>query len=242
MLTELVNRILELNDPQFVEINGRDYTNQSLDMIPEPMPVALKVQTLETIPTYIAECDYFDSEDDIFIHVEDFNTVSVFADLVEKTNQRPKYLECSFHMDRDSIAVTGSIEYMDIERFIINLRTNFIQTNALAEVIRLVGNVKDENIKTVADDGISQQVTVNSGVGRLDAVVIPNPVRLQPYRTFLEIEQPESLFLLRMRQGINGDMPECALFQADGGMWKLEAVKRIKAWLNDKISGTTIIG
>lgn len=45
---------------------------------------------------------------------------------------------------------------------------------------------------------------------------------LRPFRTFLEVEQPESEFLLRVDpdEGIG-------FFEADGGIWKLEAKKNI---------------
>ena len=47
-------------------------------------------------------------------------------------------------------------------------------------------------------------------------------VMLRPFRTFLEVEQPESEFLLRVDpdEGIG-------FFEADGGIWKLEAKKNI---------------
>ena len=47
-------------------------------------------------------------------------------------------------------------------------------------------------------------------------------VRLRPFRTFLEVEQPESEFLLLVDadKGIG-------LFEADGGVWKLEAKRNI---------------
>lgn len=57
----------------------------------------------------------------------------------------------------------------------------------------------------------------------LNAVVEIKPrVMLRPFRTFLEVEQPESEFLLRVDpdEGIG-------FFEADGGIWKLEAKKNI---------------
>lgn len=47
-------------------------------------------------------------------------------------------------------------------------------------------------------------------------------IQLQPFRTFLEVPQPESEFLLRVdpNEGIG-------FFEADGGVWKLEAKRNI---------------
>lgn len=64
--------------------------------------------------------------------------------------------------------------------------------------------------------------------------VIPNPVTLVAYRTFSQVEQPESLYIFRMqdRNGI-----QCALYEADGGAWKIDAMRRIKAYLEAALEG-----
>lgn len=54
-----------------------------------------------------------------------------------------------------------------------------------------------------------------------------------PFRTFIEIEQPESEFLLRAKKGYEGI--EFALFEADGGAWKKEAIDNIAAYLKENL-------
>ncbi|HUW08460.1 MAG TPA: hypothetical protein VM537_01965, partial [Anaerolineae bacterium] len=79
---------------------------------------------------------------------------------------------------------------------------------------------------------VSQTVSVRRGMSQTTQVVVPNPVTLKPYRTFREIDQPESPFLLRARNPKNEEgVPEFALFEADGGAWRLTAVERIKDYL-----------
>ena len=51
-----------------------------------------------------------------------------------------------------------------------------------------------------------------------------------------EIDQPESMFLFRMRQE-SGEV-RCALFEADGGAWQLNAV----AGINDYLSSCLTVG
>lgn len=55
-------------------------------------------------------------------------------------------------------------------------------------------------------------------------------VKLKPYRTFFEVEQPESEFLLRI-----GDGGQVGLFEADGGMWKMTARYTIKSYLQEAL-------
>jgi len=66
-------------------------------------------------------------------------------------------------------------------------------------------------------------------------------VVLRPYRTFLEIEQPASAFVFRLRRGREGELPTCALFEADGGRWKLEAIERIRDYLKEQLSEIAVI-
>jgi len=73
---------------------------------------------------------------------------------------------------------------------------------------------------------------VRKGGACLEAAAVPNPVMLAPYRTFPEVEQPASPFVLRLKQGPEGGRPSLALFEADGGKWQLEAVKRVRTYLS----------
>ena len=76
-----------------------------------------------------------------------------------------------------------------------------------------------------------QTVEARQGVA-LNALVEVKPrVLLRPFRTFLEVEQPESEFLLRVDpdEGIG-------FFEADGGIWKLEAKKNIADYFNANLA------
>ena len=64
---------------------------------------------------------------------------------------------------------------------------------------------------------------------------------LQPFRTFVEVAQPESEFLLRIN-----DRGEIGFFPADGGVWKLEATRNVAAYFEDKLkdmieAGTVVV-
>ena len=55
-------------------------------------------------------------------------------------------------------------------------------------------------------------------------------VSLAPFRTFLEVEQPESEFLLRVSED-----GKIGLFEADGGVWKLEAKQNICQYFDERL-------
>ncbi|MNI88466.1 hypothetical protein D3C73_1457690 [compost metagenome] len=93
-------------------------------------------------------------------------------------------------------------------------------------MLRLVGNIKEQQIRSTGDDGISQAVTTSGGVKLVTDEKVPNPVQLKPFRTFVEVPQPVCSFVFRLQDG-----PRAAIFEADGGAWKLQAIASIKEYL-----------
>ena len=113
-------------------------------------------------------------------------------------------------------------QFASLHDFRLNLLTCFAPTperNKLLESLRLVKkNTAIEN----SDDGLNQSLVVKAGVDLVSSVPLPNPVSLAPYRTFLEVQQPVSDFLLRMDGGGEGRV-QARLVLVDGGMWDLAA-------------------
>ena len=98
------------------------------------------------------------------------------------------------------------------------------------------------SVRETKDDGVAQEVSTSRGVHVLSASRVPNPVFLKPFRTFLEVEQPESGFVLRMKPGGPGqEKPQIALFECDGGRWEVQAVESIAAWLTEQVPGVAVI-
>jgi hypothetical protein len=92
------------------------------------------------------------------------------------------------------------------------------------------------------DDGITQKVSIKRGLsGALkDQVSLKPVVKLSPYRTFREVEQPESEFLLRVRLDSN-DVPTVALFEADGGAWINQATENIVQYIQSIVPTIPVI-
>ena len=90
-----------------------------------------------------------------------------------------------------------------------------------------------EDSVTNKDDGFAQTITVKSGINHFIKQEIKNPVMLTPYRTFLEVEQPTSGYLLRVERV--GKQPYFYLYETDGGMWAFDAIANIKTWLEETL-------
>ena len=121
--------------------------------------------------------------------------------------------------------------WRDRETALIELRSLFIPNDGTAYLLDLLSRMSDENTVSTNDNGVTQTVEARQGVA-LNAVVDIKPrIQLQPFRTFLEVNQPESEFLLRVdsEKGIG-------FFEADGGIWKLEAKRNIAQYFKNNLS------
>lgn len=121
--------------------------------------------------------------------------------------------------------------FHETEQLIIALQSKFTKTKDRDLLLKVIGNVKEENVRQTGDNGIAQAVTIKTGVASADDVLVPNPVTLAPYRTFLEVVQPESDFIFRMKDG-----PRGAIFEADGGAWRNQAIENIRAYLSEELA------
>jgi hypothetical protein len=123
---------------------------------------------------------------------------------------------------------------MDPEAFVIALQSMFVEDPPLKALLSLAQNLTAENVSIAEDDGISQKATVRQGVSLKTTRKIEPKVKLAPFRTFREVPQPSSVFLFRLRSR-EDNTPECALFEADGGAWKLQAVNNIAQYLSEEL-------
>lgn len=235
MLKEALEYIISLGKVHEHRIGDQVYSDKTLYAVKEPVAEPLVVHNLTGLVDYLNS--NYDKLNPVLVQVEGPTEVNVYSTF-SRDRRRNHYLHVN--------ALLPSIpfgRFMDLESFNILLQSCFVPNEDRAKVLRIVGNIKEETVKTFGDDGVSQQVTAKTGVATVENVVVPNPVRLKPFRTFVEIMQPESEFVFRMRSG-----PEAALIEADGGAWKLEAIQRIKDYLTKALKkkiadgSVTIIG
>ena len=110
------------------------------------------------------------------------------------------------------------------------LRSLYIPNEGTDYLLKLLGSITSESKVTSSDNGVTQAVEAKSGISLMQKVDIRPRVSLKPFRTFIEVEQPESLFLLR----ISGS-GEIGLYEADGGVWKLEATRNVAAYFEKEL-------
>jgi len=239
MIKEAIEKILSLADVKVIDhfLNeDRMFTTSPIYPVLEPVPATLTGSTLHALVDYVKYEFDVSSQIESFIHIENHRKVSFISPIFGGFNQRYTHYTVTHEVKEFHYG-----QYMDIESFIVGIQSFFIQDENTAAILQIAGNVTHDARMDVNDNGYTQTVTAKTGIARVGNVPVPNPVTLRPYRTFLEVEnQPSCLFVFRMRQTDN--RPECALFEADSGLWKLEAIKEIKSWLMDNAPAIEIIG
>ncbi len=250
MIEKAIEKILTLAKIQVFENDDGFYINDSkLHRLKRPdewKPEPIALNTLTSLVDYILinpdNIQGLNSGDSgFFIHIADFDSVRLLAPIAPKNeNERFCYVKAT-----SKKKVFAFDYYHSIEDFIIGLQSDFVVAadgkDDTAAIIELLGKLANEHVKTNTDDGFCQTIQVKTGLTTKSNVKVKNPVVVRPFRTFIEIDQPETLAVLRFRNRKDGDAPEVALFESGGGSWRMEAINRIKDYLTERLPGFKII-
>ncbi len=236
MLKTFIEKIesMALKGAGIVEVDGRKLCAVPMNPIRQSMPDALKVRTLQGVINYIATTNREDDQDNLVINVESYNMVRLCSKLVGAEQQRAEFCRAEPFEVKHQFGMN-----LPLDQFLVYVQSCFVQDGNTAKILRTLGNVVVGATAEYSDDGVTQHVTARTGITRKEVVDLPNPVPLRPYRIFAELEQPESLFVLRVQME-EGKAPSASLTEADGGAWKNQAIASIKEFFAG--SGMYVIG
>lgn len=233
MIREAIDKILQLSpvDNSIIKIDDVQYTAKQINPVEKPehhVPAYLKFNTLKGIADYVR--DNIDS-----LHIGslcfcvDPQDVLLYGPMQkDNCNRRFLYAVSKF---QEKIFDFG--QWFDLETFIINLQSRFVQTEVVENMLSALANMASKKVRQHTDSGFGQSIEVKVGLELRTYVDIKNPLELHPYLTFHEVEQPAMSCVLRLRE--TKDTIQCALFQADGGAWKTTAIENICDWLTEDL-------
>lgn len=228
MLKELAQYIVGLSKPELIEINDKIFCDRNLRRYDYNAPEPLRFKSIQGLLEYIkSDCDY--TLGDSFIHIVDYDTIEFMSPLNDD-NEREVYAICQ--PDKIDLQLN---RFIDRESFNIMLQTGFEPTEDLEIILSYIGNMSDNAVRTIGDNGVSQEITIKQSTKGLIDVVVPNPVVLKPYRTFVEIEPTSSKFVFRLKEGGG-----CALYEADGGAWKIDTMGALQTYIEDSLQGLEV--
>ncbi len=222
---------VKLSEEQTVvhEIDGKNWLDAEKGRLIELEPVqyaaTLEVNTLSGLVDFLKQKFDWTLSKKLLIQVDSPTSVTVLSQL-DSNRKRESLIRAVALLEKFPYG-----RFQDSEQFIINVQS-LIQRDLDAEaILNCAGSIRIEGGADLEDNGVSQVVSAKMGAATVGKAEVPSPAELRPYRTFLEVEQPSSPFIFR----INKD-GACALFEADGGIWKNYAMANIKEYLEMELS------
>lgn len=216
---------------------GANYEVFDDPALPEPTP--LHVSTLQAVVDYMKAAIADDHK--LVVNVVSPTKVQIVAPLAGPVTQQLTYLTAAPTLPDLHI---GTGNYLGMEAFMIQLMSCFQNTPEREELQSFCSRVKSGLAREIEDDGVQQTVTVMAGATRAEGVKIKNPWQLAPFRTFPEVSQPSTDFILRMKQDNTGGdnlIARAALIEADGGAWRMQAIAVVGSWLREQLGNAVTI-
>lgn len=159
------------------------------------------------------------ADNPVYITIPDHLTVRCFA----QPNSNERYHRQFFYeVKATDVPGWDAKVQLGFEEAQIALRTRFQETDDTIYAMKLLSDICTGAKVVYNDNGIATTITTQKGVALQGNAQIKPIVTLKPFRTFQEVAQPESIFLIRINdRGIS-------FTEADGGMWKLRARETVK--------------
>jgi len=191
-----------------------------------PKAEPLRLSTLTGLIDYIKADVEDEISGNIFIQVTSPTRIDMYSTL-DIEHERERLVEVDANVPNFPFG-----RFVEQEEFCINVQSKFINTENRELLLKFAGTVESGTIAQYGDDGVTQKATIKTGIASKGTAVLPSPLKLKPYRTFTEVEQPESDFIFRMKDmgGVS-----CALFEADGKAWRNVAMYNIKVYLQEQL-------
>lgn len=230
---EFLEKVEEMVQPQTLTEGIRTFVDKPMHMLVDEIAadIPLRTNSLSSVADYIksnADFDALDSDGRKLIHVEDEKTVWLYTEM-NSFKKRSALLLASAWVSSFPFG-----QWLSLENFIISVQANFVADEHRDELLSFVATVKQDTGVEQQDDGVTQKVTTRSGVSLSRTSKVPNPITLRPFRTFSEVEQPESSFVFRIKAE-EGCGVKAALFAADGDAWRHDAILKIRDYFQTHV-------
>ena len=231
MLKEFIEHIQKTTQPLIQQVAGSVFAINGNGEANEIRPAIIHRDTLplhsldalvKLVRTEAAEV-----ERPLYITVPDHLTVHCFGC---PQNENWYFRQVYYEAKATDVPGWDAKVQLPFEEMQIALRTRFQETQDTIYTQKLLSDISTGAKITYNDNGVATTVVTKKGIDLQANETIRPIVTLRPYRTFQEVEQPESTFLIRINErGIS-------FTEADGGMWKLKARQTVKAFLEEQLA------
>lgn len=225
MLREALQYLKEQFNPTIQVVGDKTFSDKDFYEIkpkPEPLHGSFAVTTLGALRDLIkSDVEKLTGSTLPLIHIVNHQEVQLLTGISDEHGRRRTFAiakPCAykgFQFD----------QYQGLEAFRIGIQAHFAATPDRDYLLSIASKVTDGEIVVSEDDGVSQQVEMKAGLSLKSTEKLRARVTLAPFRTFPEVDQPQSEFIVRAQKTDKG--AQLALFEADGGKWKVAAIQNI---------------
>ena len=181
MTRDALQYVVGLKTAEVLDINGGKYVDKDVHRVDKELRAsAIQMNTLTSLVDYL-KAGVDSMADKMLVQVVSPMKVRVLS-MLDADRKREELVDVE--------AMIPDFEYgryMGNERFIIALQSKFIANDDRALLLQFAGTVKDESIAQYGDDGVTQKATIKTGITSVGDAVVPNPVKLRPFRTFIDL-------------------------------------------------------
>lgn len=229
MIREAIDRILELNpDPTFVDKEGVERFTESGKALERQMSPNFYLTTLDsaiemangpesdTVKPVTIECSF----SGIHVRYSDLYNQKVYRVLICESMP---ILPATFRFNQK----------ISIEEFRVDAADFFVHDEEFRKLIATISKITEVNETVTTDDGMSTAVEIKNKIGRPENGKVEPFWNLRAHRTFAEVEQPLSQYLLRLSKGHSG--PLVSLHEASGAAWKREATEAVYEHIKERV-------
>ena len=230
MLKAAIEKIQELCGAHLFQIDDKHYMANNdgyyIEVKPDlEMVENIHLSSLDAMAAFV-KTEAVKNHGSVYITVPDHKTVECFTHPYPGLRMNREYLYTS-----DATDVPGWSEKVSLpfEEALIALRTRFQPTADTDYALKLLSDITTGSKVTFNDNGVATSVVTKKGIDLQSNTAIRPIIKLRPYRTFQEVAQPESQFLIRINER------NITFIEADGGMWKLDARNTVKKYLEQAL-------
>lgn len=230
MLKEFIEHIQKTTQPLITTVGKSTFRVTAEGDVEEILPIifhpdTLPLNSLDAL-VKLVRTEASEMDTPLYITIPDHQTVRCFG---QPDDAERYFRQAYYEVHATDVPGWDSGVKLGFEEMQIALRTRFQETPDALYAMKLLSDITSGGKITLNDNGIATSVVTQKGVALQSNEAIRPIVKLKPYRTFQEVEQPESAFLIRVSErGIS-------FTEADGGMWKLVARETIKQFLEDQL-------
>jgi hypothetical protein len=232
LTSETIQKVLDISNPalhQVKDAHGIDtmYSTKPLHQVkatPPEEPQAVSVATLAGFADLInAKLEGENFPENFLVHVENEQTVVLKARESDEFGRRLQLIKAQpVPFERFKFG-----QWVDQESFVIALASLFADSEDKTYVLSTASSLTNDASSLSEDDGFTQKVNIKAGLSHKTSTTLKSRVKLAPFRTFPELEQPVSEFVFRAKCDGEG-RPHLMLVEADGGRWKIDAIATIR--------------